>query len=89
MSLSLEEIEKTLQTIQERNKRVEDDKARETSRERKIIIALLTYAVIIIFFYTARLPNPRINAIVPTIGFVLSTLGLSTCKKLRLKHKKK
>lgn len=89
MSLSLEEIEKTLQIIQERNKRVEADKARETSRARKIVIALLTYAIIVIFFYTAKLPNPRINAIVPTIGFVLSTLGLNVLKNIRLQHKKK
>jgi hypothetical protein len=38
--------------------------------------------------YTARLPNPRINAIVPTIGFMLSTLGLWIFKNLWLKHRK-
>ena len=89
MSLSLEEIEERLQAIQTRNARVEADKARETSRARKIVIALLTYAIIVIFFYTAKLPNPRINAIVPTIGFVLSTLGLNVLKNIRLQKKRK
>ena len=87
MTISLEEIESKLQTIQERNKRVEADKARETSRARKGVIAVLTYAVIVIFFYTTKLPSPRINAIVPTIGFVLSTLGLNALKRLRLQRR--
>jgi hypothetical protein len=53
--------------IKERNSRVENDKARETSHTRKIIIALLTYCVIVLFFYFADINRPRINAIVPTI----------------------
>jgi hypothetical protein len=73
---SMEDFRKEIEQIKERNNRVENDKARETSVARKIIIMVLTYAVIVLFLYTARLPNPRINAIVPTIGFMLSTLGL-------------
>ena len=84
----MEDLEKEINEIKQRNKKVEADKARETSRARKGIITILTYAVIVIFLYTAKLPNPRVNAIVPTIGFILSTLGLSTCKQLRLQHRK-
>jgi hypothetical protein len=69
-------LEKELEQIRIRNKRVEADKDRETSLTRKIIIMILTYAVIVLFLYTAKLPKPRINAIVPTIGFMLSTLSL-------------
>ncbi|MCX6824701.1 MAG: hypothetical protein NTY80_00615 [candidate division SR1 bacterium] len=83
--ISMKDLEKEIEQIKERNQRVEADKARETSISRKIIIMLLTYAVIIIFLYTAKLPNPRINAIVPTLGFMLSTLGLSAFKKIRIK----
>jgi hypothetical protein len=46
---------------------------------------LLTYALIVIFFYTAQLPKPRINAIVPTVWFILSTLSLWFFKKIRIK----
>lgn len=84
----MQDIQKQIDEIQARNKRVEANKARERSRERKMIIAILTYAVIIIFFYAAHLPNPRLNAIVPTLGFILSTLGLDALKHLRLKSKK-
>jgi len=56
-----------IQSIKDRNSRVENDKARETSKARKIIIALLTYLVVVLFFYFADISRPRINAIVPTI----------------------
>jgi hypothetical protein len=70
----MQDLQKQIDEIQKRNKRVEADKAREISRARKFIILTLTYIVIVIFFYTAELPKPRINAIVPTLGFILSTL---------------
>jgi len=72
----MQNLQKEIEAIKKRNKRVEADKARETSRTRRISIALLTYAVIVLFFYTAELPKPWINAIVPTIGFLLSTLSI-------------
>ncbi len=84
----MEDISKELEQIKERNKRVERDKARETSGARKISIMILTYAVIVLFFYTAKLPDPRINAIVPTIWFMLSTLSLPFFKKIRLQRHK-
>lgn len=83
-------LEKEIENIQERNKRVEIDKAWETSFFRKITIAILTYFVIVLFFVFAQLPNPFLNAIVPTLGFVLSTLSLPFFKQIWLKyiHKK-
>lgn len=79
-------LEQEIATIKERNTRVESDKAWETSVSRKIIIAVLTYIVIVIFFFVAKLPDPFINAIVPTTGFVLSTLSIPVFKQLRIKH---
>jgi len=63
----MENIDKEIEYIKERNKRVEIDKSRETSTARKISIMLLTYIVIVLFFYTAKLPQPWVNAIVPTL----------------------
>jgi hypothetical protein len=82
-------VEKRLHAIEQRNKRVELDKAWETSWIRKIIIAVLTYLVIVLFFFFAHLPKPFINSIVPTVGFVISTLSLSLFKKLWIKHRAK
>ncbi len=81
-------MEKRLAAIEQRNKRVELDKKWETSITRKVIIALLTYAVIVIFFYFAGLPKPFINSIVPTAGFVLSTLSLPYFRKLWIKFQR-
>ena len=81
-------LEKEIQEIKQRNKKVEADKAWEISLTRKISIAILTYIVIVIFFYFAGLSKPFINSIVPALAFVLSTLSLPYLKKIWLKYKK-
>jgi hypothetical protein len=82
-------VNKEILQIKERNNRVELDKAWETSATRKIIIAILTYIVIVIFLYTIKNPKPWLNAIIPTIGFVLSTLTLPFFKKIWIERKYK
>lgn len=79
-------MKEDIEQIKERNKRVEADKAWETSKTRRILIALMTYVVVVIFLWTIDAPNPRLNAIVPTGGFILSTLTLSFFKKFWLRH---
>ncbi|MCR4285004.1 MAG: hypothetical protein NUV97_03075 [archaeon] len=78
-------LEKEIKAIKERNQRVEVDKAWETSWTRKIIITLLTYIVIVIFFYFADLPKPFTSSIVPSVAFLLSTMTLSLIKNIWLK----
>ena len=85
----LEQIKRDIEEIKERNTRVELDKSWETSWSRKILIAILTYIVIVLFFYFAELPSPFINAIVPALAFVLSTLSIPFFKKIWIKNKKK
>ncbi len=82
----MSDVEKRLNAIEQRNKKVELDKAWETSLSRKIIIAVLTYLIIVLFFFVAQLPKPFINSIVPTAGFVLSTLSLLFFKRLWIKY---
>ena len=87
---SLEQLQSEIEAIKQRNQRVETDKAWETSWTRKIIILVLTYLVIVIFFYFAELPQPFINAIVPAVAFVISTLTVPLFKKWWLdKHNSK
>ncbi len=83
--MGIKELEKEIKRIKQRNKKVEADKAWEISWARKVLITVLTYIVIVIFFYFAGLPKPFVNAVVPSAAFVLSTLTLSICKKLWLK----
>ncbi|MFH2028909.1 MAG: hypothetical protein ABIJ08_07240 [Nanoarchaeota archaeon] len=82
----LQELKKEIEKIKQRNRKVELDKAWETSLTRKIILAILTYFVIVIFFYFANLPNPFINSIVPALAFVLSTMTLPFVKNVWLKQ---
>jgi len=82
-------VEKRLATIERRNKKVELAKAWETSWTRRLIITFLTYITIVLFFFIAGLPKPFINSLVPTAGFVLSTLSLPFFKKLWIGFHKK
>lgn len=77
---TLSSLQKEINSIKARNQRVEKDKAWETSLTRKISIAILTYLTILIFFVTIKVENPIVNAIVPTLGFLLSGLSLPFIK---------
>ena len=81
MKVTLEQLQAEIAEIKARNKRVEKDKAWETSWVRKVLIAVLTYAVVVVFFFFAKLPEPFINAIVPAVAFLLSTMSMSFFKK--------
>jgi len=82
----LQQLKNEIIEIKKRNIRVEADKAWETSLFRKVLVAILTYIVIVLFFVAAGLPKPFINPIVPTLGFLLSTLSISFFKELWLKR---
>ncbi|MFA6307106.1 MAG: hypothetical protein WCV70_02135 [Patescibacteria group bacterium] len=85
----MQNLQYEISEIKKRNMRVEADKAWETSLFRKVLVAILTYIVIVLFFAVANLPKPFINAIVPTLGFLLSTLSISFFKTLWLKFSNK
>ncbi len=76
------QLEKRIEKIEARNRSVELNKAWETSLTRKFFIAIFTYLAIA--FYLAYIVHidPWINAIVPTTGFLLSTLTLPFFKKI-------
>ena len=76
-------IEKEIKDIKERNKRVEKDKAWETSWTRRICIMILTYLVVIAYSYIIkRYDNILLSSLVPVIGFTLSTLSLKLVRKV-------
>ncbi len=79
-------LEIEIEKIKERNKRVEADKAWETSWTRKFLLLILTYFVVLVFFLFTGLPNPYVNSLVPAVAFFLSTLTIGLIKKLWLKY---
>ena len=84
----IKELEKRVKEIEERNKRVELDKAWETSLVRKLCIGILTYIVVVIYSYLIRsYDNILLSSLVPVIGFTLSTLSLSIMRVIWEKYR--
>ncbi len=86
--MELQEIEKEIDLIKKRNEKVELDKKWETSYTRRGLLILFTYLAIGIYLNAINVANPWLNAIVPAVAFLLSTLTMPFFKKLWLKNKK-
>ena len=78
----MKDLEKRVTAIEKRNAKVEQDKAWETSWTRRIALAVLTYIVVASYLFVAENESPLINAFVPAIGFLLSTLVLQRIRDL-------
>ena len=77
------ELENEILKIKERNKRVELDKAWETSWTRRICICILTYIVVIIYSNMIKTSSSIwFSSLVPVIGFTLSTLSLKVVRNI-------
>ena len=84
------ELKMEIEKIKERNKKVELDKAWETSFVRRLCICILTYVVVVIYsIITKNVTNIWISSLVPVIGFTLSTLSLRIIRKIWEKRNKK
>lgn len=82
------DLENEVLKIKERNKRVELDKAWETSFVRRIFICILTYIVVVIYsFVINKYSNIWLSSLVPVIGFTLSTLSLGIIRKIWEKNR--
>ena len=80
MTSSLKPLEERIKTIEARNSRVELDKAWETSWTRRVSITVLTYIVVVSYLFTINNDKPFVNAAVPAIGYLLSTLLLKNIR---------
>ena len=87
--MEIKDLENEIEKIKERNKRVELDKAWETSWTRRICIMVLTYIVVVLYtFVIDKVSNIWLSSLVPVIGFTLSTLSLGLVRKIWEKSKK-
>lgn len=75
------DIEKELQIIKDRNRRVEMDKAWEVSWTRRLFIAVLTYVVASVWLILINETVWYLKAFVPVAGYILSTLSLPAVKR--------
>lgn len=82
-------LKESVDQIKDRNARVEIEKAWEVSKTRIASILIVTYLTSVVLFYILESQVPWINALVPTVGFFLSTQSLSFFKKRWMEKKKK
>lgn len=71
-----------IKSLQERNRKVEADKAWEKSWFRRITIMLITYGVIGGYLNFLNVEKAWLHALVPATGYMLSTLGLGFLKDI-------
>jgi len=83
---TLKQLEKEVKKLKNRNKKVEIDKAWEGSYVRRILLMLFTYFAVALYFQAININQPWLNAIVPAIAFMLSTLTLPYFKKQWMRH---
>lgn len=74
-------IQKELAAIQDRNRRVEMDKAWELSWTRRIFIAVVTYMFATLWIIAISDTKPFLKALIPTAGYILSTITLPPLKQ--------
>lgn len=75
-------MEKEIQNLKDRNKRVETDKAWEQSWTRRVSIIILTYIVAGMWLLVIKEQDVLLKAVVPTVGYFLSTLTIPYIKKI-------
>lgn len=86
---TIKSLELEIKKIKERNKRVETDKEWETSYTRRILLIVFTYLAIGFYLNAINIQEPWLNAIVPSIGFLLSTFTLPIFKNVWKKYIRK
>lgn len=69
-------LESRVGEIESRNKRVELDKAWETSWTRRLLLTLFTYLALGIYMWAIDIPRPWLSSIVPAVGFMISMLTM-------------
>jgi len=83
----METVEKRLNKIEERNKRVELDKAWETSFIRILFISIITYIIAFFVLFSMGISKSYLSALIPVLGFILSTQSIPLVKKYWIKDK--
>lgn len=81
-----ERIGETIERMLERNARVEADKAWESSYVRIGSIALVTYLGTALVLYSIGVDQFYLSAVVPVVGYLLSTQTLPSMKEWWLKY---
>ncbi len=86
MTKELTDLKREIEKIKERNTRVEEDKAWETSWTRKVFIIVSTYIVVVIFMMIMQEDKPFLKALVPVVGYIVSSVSYDAVRAWWLKR---
>ncbi len=75
-------LEERVRKLEARNGRVELDEVWESSWARRGLLAVFTFLSVGFYFQAIQVPSPWLNAAVPIIAFMLSTLTLPFFKSV-------
>jgi hypothetical protein len=81
-------IEERIQKIESRNNHVEAEKAWETSLYRMVTISIITYIIATAVMWVINVEQPWLGALIPTLGYILSTQSIPVLKKRWIKNYK-
>jgi len=81
-NIGVDRLKKEVKEIKKRNRGVELDKKWETSYTRRALLIVFTYLAVGLYLRAINVSMPWLNAIVPSLGFLLSTLTLPIFKRL-------
>ncbi len=77
----ISELKQKLEAIEKRNAQVELHKKWETSFTRRFLLVSFTYLAVALYFVFIEIERPWLNAVVPALGFLLSTLTMPFFRK--------
>jgi len=86
MEERIQKLEEGIKAINERNKKVEGDKAWETSYFRVFLISAIIYVIAVKALYLIGSDNYFLNALVPAIGYFISVQSLPFIKNWWIKR---
>lgn len=89
MEQTIDTIIRRIEAIEQRNVHVTHAKAWEICWTRRIAIALITYVMIGAYMRWLGVTQWYLHALIPTIGFLVSTASLDRLQKHRLQRKQK
>ncbi len=87
MNIQEQTIEERLERIESRNRRVELDKAWESSWARRIVLTIVTYGILGLYMWAIEISRPWLNSIVPALGFLISTFSVDWLKRQWMKRR--
>lgn len=85
--VEIKKLREEIDTIKARNRRVEADKAWETSKTRNVFIALTSFILIYIVMRQVNADHPFANAVVSAAIYLLSTASYGILKQWWLRRR--